>query len=128
MHPYDHARSSARRYGGICQDYNPLHAWFDATKSILCRFTHRALRHHIEGAREAVAVFGDDILNSDGVKISTMSLGLQHLEEDAPRVVKASEWLVGFAAPDWLPATTPTAHCNSACNFDPLSWGIGVQK
>lgn len=45
MHPYDHARSSARIHGGSWQDYFPLHTWFDASKSVLCRFTHRALRH-----------------------------------------------------------------------------------
>ena len=49
MHPYDHARSSARIHGGVWQDYFELHSWFDASKSLLCRFTHRALRHHLEG-------------------------------------------------------------------------------
>ena len=55
MHPYDHARSSARIHGGVWQDYFALHAWFDVTKSLLCRFTHRALRHHLEGAAEDLA-------------------------------------------------------------------------
>lgn len=109
MHPYDHARSSARIHGGVWQDYYPLHAWFDATKAILCRFTHRALRHHIEGVAEATAHFGADIRNADHVDVDVMALGLQHLEEDCPRIVHASDWLVGFAAPDWLPSSIPAA-------------------
>ncbi|MCG8273897.1 hypothetical protein MIC97_20645 [Aquamicrobium sp. NLF2-7] len=109
MHPYDHARSSARIHGGVWQDYFALHSWFDASKAVLCRFTHRALRHHLEGAAEAMAHFGADIRNSDGVDVDTMTLGLQHLEEDCPHTVHARDWLVGFDAPDWLPAELPDA-------------------
>lgn len=109
MHPFDHARSSARSHGGAWQDYYPLHTWFDATKSLLCRFTHRALRHHIEGVAEAASIFGAVIRNSDGVDVATTALGHQHLEEDAPRLVDAKDWLVGFDAPDWLPSAIPSA-------------------
>lgn len=107
MHPYDHARSSARLHGGTWQDYFALHAWFDATKSLLCRFTHRALRHHIEGAREAVAIFGPSVLNSDNTRVSTEQLGMQHLEEDCTHPSEATVWLIDFDMPDWLPIAEP---------------------
>lgn len=107
MHPYDHARSSARIHGGVWQDYYALHTWFDASKAVLCRFTHRALRHHLEGVAEAAAHFGADICNADNVEVDTMTLGVQHLEEDCPHVVNARDWLVNFDAPDWLPAELP---------------------
>lgn len=107
MHPYDHARSSARIHGGQWQDYFALHAWFDQTKSVLCRFTHRALRHHREGVAEAVFIFGAAIRNQDGVEIDTVELGRQHLLEDCPRIFSAQDWLAGFEAPDWMPATLP---------------------
>jgi hypothetical protein len=29
MHPYHHALSSQREYGGEAMDYLPLHNWFD---------------------------------------------------------------------------------------------------
>ncbi|WP_244649550.1 DUF6915 family protein [Neoaquamicrobium sediminum] len=96
MHPYDHARSSARTHGGAWQDYFALHAWFDHTKSLLCRFTHRALRHHREGVAEAVFVFGAAIRNQDGMEIDTVELGRQHLLEDCPRIVCAADWMAGF--------------------------------
>lgn len=81
MHPYDHSRSSPKIHGGCWSDYFPLHAWFDASKAVQCRFTHRALRHHIEGVGEAV-FFGPTVVNSDGVKVATEQLAMQHLEED----------------------------------------------
>jgi hypothetical protein len=28
-HPYHHALSSAKKWGGEVSDYLPLHAWFD---------------------------------------------------------------------------------------------------
>ena len=45
-HPYHHALSSARKWGGTADDYLPLHAWFDdPSKLIVADFRHRALRH-----------------------------------------------------------------------------------
>ncbi len=114
MHPYDHARSSARRFGGQWQDYYPCHAWFDATKSIQCRFTHRALRHHLEGIKEALAAFGPAIQNSDGAKADLLQVGLQHLDEDCGIIPRAGDWLIDFDAPDWLPEEVPDSDALSA--------------
>lgn len=107
MHPYDHARSSTRLHGGVWQDYHAFHSWFDATKALQCRFTHRSLRHHVEGVVEAIAIFGAVIRNSDGADVGTECLGIQHLEEDCRILPKAADWLIGFERPDWLPASAP---------------------
>ena len=48
MHPYHHALSSQRSYGGVIINYLPIHNWFDATKAALAHFTHRALHHHLK--------------------------------------------------------------------------------
>ena len=48
-HCYHHALSSAKKWGGIADDYLPLHQWFDKSKAITADFRHRALRHHAEG-------------------------------------------------------------------------------
>ena len=34
MHPYYHASSSARKYGGKPDDYLPLHEWFDEFEEV----------------------------------------------------------------------------------------------
>ncbi|MBN9241167.1 MAG: hypothetical protein J0I98_00055 [Mesorhizobium sp.] len=114
MHPYDHARSSAKIHGGVWSDYYAVHAWFDATKAVQCRFTHRALRHHIEGVAVAVSIFGPSIANRDGVKVATEQLGMQHLEEDCTYPPEATVWLIDFDAPEWLPTWSSTSGPDSA--------------
>lgn len=109
MNPFDHARSSARIHGGCWSDYHRLHAWFDHTKSAHCHFTHRALRHHHEGIAEAVAVFGSSMQNSDGVLVSTETLGRQHVEEDCRRMPRAADWLADFDTPAWFRIPLPDA-------------------
>lgn len=42
-HPLHHAESSARKFGGVPNDYQHVHDWFDSSKEHLALFTHRAL-------------------------------------------------------------------------------------
>ena len=93
MHPYHHALSSARRYGGAAEDYLPLHNWFDATKANMSFFTHHALRHHYEGVREAVHVFGGHIANTEGTSVAVETISLQHFVEDMSIIPSAADWL-----------------------------------
>jgi len=44
-----HALSSAKKWGGVTEDYLEVHNWFDESKSITADFRHRALRHHAKG-------------------------------------------------------------------------------
>jgi hypothetical protein len=103
MHPYDHARSSARIHGGRVEDYLAVHAWYDATKTVRCHFTHRTLRHHHQGVAENVARFGAGIVNSDGASVSVEELGRQHLSEDCRHQPDAADWLVDMRTPSWMP-------------------------
>ena len=48
-HPLDHAKDSARKFGGVSGGYLPIHQWFDESKAIMADVRHRALRHHSEG-------------------------------------------------------------------------------
>mgnify|MGYP001341837161 CR=1 FL=1 len=47
-HPYHHALSSVKTWGGAVDDFIAVHAWFDQSKEITADFRHRALRHHAE--------------------------------------------------------------------------------
>lgn len=93
MHPWDHARSSARVHGGTPEIYVPFHSWFDATKATLANFRHRALRHHREGIEEAVGIFGPRLQGAGNSPVDTESLGLQHLAEDVACAPLARDWL-----------------------------------
>jgi hypothetical protein len=101
-HPYNHALSSARRHGGVPEDYIPLHSWLDASKEMLANFRHRALRHHSQGIFEAERVFGITITNSRGERIPTRILAEQHVREDCGYIPTVADWLSKIPAEDWM--------------------------
>jgi hypothetical protein len=61
---YHHSVSSARKFGGVPQDYFAVHQWMDGSKEITCDFRHRALRHHAEGIAMCVRLFGPVVVLS----------------------------------------------------------------
>ena len=69
-HCYHHALSSVRKWGGVAEDYLPLHQWFDESKAITADFRHRALRHHAEGIFMLERFFGRDHHHLDGPRRS----------------------------------------------------------
>jgi hypothetical protein len=101
-HPYYHARSSARKWGGDPADYQPIHDWFDATKAHLPDLRHRALRHHSEGIFLAEQVFGTTITNSSGRAIPVRQVGEQHVLEDLGRIPTAADWLRELQLKPWM--------------------------
>ena len=72
-HPNIHAVSSAKKFGGIPEDYLHIHEWFDETKAWIGHTDHRIFRHHSEGIFECESKFGKTFLNSDG-KTDTWTL------------------------------------------------------
>ncbi|MEP3670905.1 MAG: hypothetical protein ABJN42_29770 [Roseibium sp.] len=102
-HPWHHAESSARKYGGKPEDYVDLHSWFDESKGQLGNFRHRALRHHAFGIFELERVFGVTITNSDGRKIPTRFIGEQHVKEDCGGMIPTvQDWLRKLPGQRWM--------------------------
>lgn len=103
-HPLFHARSSARKYGGIPADYQAIHDWFDESKAFLADVRHRALRHHAEGIFLCEKIFGTSIVNSDGREVPVRFIGEQHVLEDLGRIPAASDWLREITLQPWMAA------------------------
>lgn len=101
-HPWHHAKSSARKYGGQPEDYIAIHNWFDETKQLLADFRHRALRHHAEGIFMAEKFFGVTITNSDGKEVPVRVIGEQHVKEDLGRIPTAADWLMCIRPERWM--------------------------
>jgi hypothetical protein len=102
-HPWHHALSSARKFGGKPADYVHIHQWFDETKSHFADFRHRALRHHSLGIFQAEAVFGVTLTNSDGKVIPTRLIGEQHVKEDCGgRIPSVADWLGHICPQAWM--------------------------
>lgn len=81
--PWIHAVSSARRFGGVPEDYIEIHNLMDSSKSTIADSRHRALTHtswFIGFILEKV--FGTVITNSAGKQVSVRDVGEMHVLED----------------------------------------------
>jgi hypothetical protein len=101
-HPYHHSISSAKKHGGIWQDYISIHNWFDETKAHYPDMRHRALRHHSEGIFWCEQQFGVVILNSDGKLVPTRAIGEQHLLEDIGHIPTIKDYLDCMSQENWM--------------------------
>jgi hypothetical protein len=101
-HPYHHALSSVKKWGGSPEDYQPIHDWFDESKAHIADFRHRALRHHTEGIFMAEKIFGTTITNSDGRVVPVRYVGEQHVKEDLGRIPQLAEWLLRIRPEPWM--------------------------
>jgi hypothetical protein len=102
MHPYHHALSSAKKFGGKPEDYIEIHSWFDASKEYFANFRHRALRHHAQGIYECERKFGVTMTNSDGRTLPVRYIGEQHVMEDLGRIPSLEDWLSLIMPQDWM--------------------------
>ena len=101
-HPWHHAVSSARKHGGVPEDYLAIHEWFDASKAHHGDFRHRALRHHTLGVFECEREFGVTLLTSDGRAIPVRWIAEQHVTEDLGFVPPVSRWLGAIDPEPWM--------------------------
>lgn len=101
-HPYHHALSSVKQWGGTVTDYQPIHDWFDESKKIIADFRHRALRHHAEGIFMAETIFGKTITLSPGRVIPTRWIGEQHVREDLGFIPSFADWVKAIRPLPWM--------------------------
>lgn len=81
--PHVHAESSAKKYGGVMDDYLAIHKKMDCSKGYISDNRHRALTHNMFWVMEVmVPLFGDFIINSNGRKVSVKDICEQHILED----------------------------------------------
>ena len=104
-HPWHHAERSAKLYGGVPEDYLPIHDWFDESKAHLADFRHRALRHHSEGIFLCEAIFGKTLVNSEGKQIPTRFVGEQHVKDDLGWIPTVKDWLQHLQPQPWMTRT-----------------------
>jgi hypothetical protein len=100
-HPYHHAISSVRKWGGDVGDYQPIHSWFDESKKIIADFRHRALRHHAEGIFMAETIFGITLTLSTGRVIPVRWVGKRHVKEDLGRIPSFADWARAIRPEAW---------------------------
>ena len=113
-HPYHHALSSSKRFGGQADDYLALHTWFDASKAHIADARHRCLRHQSFGIFLAEKTFGITFTNSSGNRIAVRPVAEQHVQEDFSFIPSVQQCFKHLPLARWLSqnheADTPSAH------------------
>lgn len=102
MKPYLHAKHSVKRWGGVTDDYQKIHDWFDQTKSNHPDMRHRAILHSSFGIYLAEQIFGINIQNSDGKLVSVRDIGEVHVVDDLGFIPTVSDYLDHLPMLDWL--------------------------
>ena len=93
-HAVIHAKSSAKKYGGLYTDYLHLHEFLDESKLWCPDSVHRMFRHHTFGIYEAEHRFGTHFTNSDGKVVYTRYILTDHIKEDCyGHVPTPIEWI-----------------------------------
>ena len=79
---YYHCVSSAKAFGGVAEDYYPLHSFIDRGRNHTNSKFHRLFTHHTMGVEDTIREFGATITNSKGRQVPTRLLAEQHITED----------------------------------------------
>ena len=106
-HPYHHALSSVKQWGGTAEEYAPLHSWFDQSKALTADFRHRALRHHAQGIFELERTFGLTLTLSTGRVIPMRLIGEQHVREDLGFIPSFVDWARCIRPEAWMGRAQP---------------------
>lgn len=113
--PYIHAMSSARKFGGVLEDYEPIHAFMDSSKGAFPDNRHRALTHNSWFLMVLERVWFPNscpmtsdgrfptIKNSAGHWISVRDIGEQHISEDYHGFIPSAQDFLGeMEYTDWM--------------------------
>lgn len=102
--PIVHAESSARQFGGVAEDYLPIHDLMDSSKGAIPDNRHRALTHTSWFLSTILErIFGPTITNADGKRVSVRAIGEQHIREDYGGIIPtAQDFLAVMDLEPWM--------------------------
>jgi hypothetical protein len=119
MKPLYHAQLSVKKYGGIVEDYLPVHNFFDSSKDNIADVRHRAMLHSTWGIFLVEKVFGEYITNSDGKKVCVRDLGEDHVAEDmGGKIPTMEQWLRHLPIEKWMHGRSNSKHVKTVFRFD----------
>lgn len=104
-----HSESSARKFGGVADDYVGIHKFLDQSKLYLADWRHRALLHSTFGVALCEQFFGDLYRrSSDAVPVCVRTVAEQHLIEDMGAILTPGEFLREMPIRPWMNGLTPS--------------------
>ena len=102
MKPLHHANISAKKYGGVPEDYLELHDFFDSSKATIADVRHRAILHNAFGIFLLEKVFGTFITNSDGKRVNVRDIGEDHVIDDFGFIPTVETWVRNMSIQPWM--------------------------
>ena len=103
MKPYVHAKSSAHKFGGVPEDYLAIHDMMDSSKGQVADGRHRAIFHTTFGCFIIEKIFGHNITNSQGKKVSVREIAEQHIIEDFHGYIPTfQDFVEDMPVKDWM--------------------------
>jgi hypothetical protein len=102
MKPYEHALTSVKKWGGIPEDYLPIHDMLDSSKQSYASMQHRALYHHAHGCYVMEQIFGHNITTKDGKLVSVREIAELHILEDLGKIPSLADWLSLIPLESWM--------------------------
>lgn len=102
MSPYKHAVSSAKRFGGIWEDYIEIHRFLDSTKTHTINNSHRMILHNSFGIEICERIFGDFIINNDKKEVEVRYIVIEHIREDLGFVPTVQDWCKEINHKSWM--------------------------
>jgi hypothetical protein len=102
MKPFLHAKVSVSKWGGVEEDYLPIHDFLDSSKACHADMRHRAILHSSFGCYVAERVFGHNVTISTGKLVSVRDVAEQHIIDDMGRIPSVGDYLNEMPFYDWL--------------------------
>jgi hypothetical protein len=105
MIPFIHAELSAKRFGGVPEDYLDIHELMDSSKAAYPNNAHRVLTHNSWFVVTILPkVFGHQRVNSDGKKYNVKDIGEYHCLEDFKMkfIPSVQDYLENLIVQPWM--------------------------
>jgi hypothetical protein len=123
--PLVHAERAAQKWGGVPEDYLPVHQFFDSTKAHVADNRHRMILHNSFGIAVAEQVFGLAITNAEGRRVFVREISQQHVLEDLGFIPTLGECLQDLPIRPWMAGARKLANCPPA-ECQPQSAGLAA--
>jgi hypothetical protein len=102
MKPLEHAQKDVATFGGVVEDYLPVHDFFDQTKAFMPDMRHRAVLHNAWGIFLCERMLGPSITNRDGRVIATRTIAERHVMQDLKFIPTFEQCFGDLPFHDWL--------------------------
>lgn len=105
MNSYYHAVISAKKHGGLPEDYFPIHDFIDSSKQTIADVRHRALLHTSFGIFLCEKVFGHTITNAEGKQVPVRIIAEEHVQDDLGFIPTPEHFLGEMPIRPWMSGT-----------------------